>query len=394
MHSIEIKKYYSNVSVKILNVFVANIKRNIYTLSMEKTKFRKQDGRKCQYLDENGKWKSTGKDTIAEAKQWYYSGRGKEKITVAEFAENIMSDTSEGSYLNMLHMVERDNSNFFNYISNKNIQRFIIPYFGNMCFDEITPVIVQDWYNSMRKNDGSRLSSGYANNILNTLSTIFKWAIFRGVTSTNPTKSIIRRTTSDRGRRPYSHEELEIMFPKDNEKLIEIWGSKKIALYFLILRDTGWRPGEILALTPFDLIRSEKSITTAKSFNSFDKKVIDSIKTTKKGMKFKVGMLSDMTYDLFVEVSSDIEYDRQIFVDAYGTNYSSRRMLEIFKKTLSRLGIETEGRPQYALRTTFMTNISNTMSDEKVILLMGHKAWRSCYDQRNPEQVIKKLKTM
>lgn len=54
---------------------------------------------------------------------------------------------------------------------------------------------------------------------------------------------------------------------------------------------------------------------------------------------------------------------------------------------------ETEGRPQYALRTTFMTNISNTMSDEKVMLLMGHKAWRSCYDQRNPEQVIKKLNT-
>ena len=55
---------------------------------------------------------------------------------------------------------------------------------------------------------------------------------------------------------------------------------------------------------------------------------------------------------------------------------------------------ETEGHSQYALRTTFMTNISNTMSDEKVMLLMGHKAWRSCYDQRNPEQVIKKLKMM
>lgn len=55
---------------------------------------------------------------------------------------------------------------------------------------------------------------------------------------------------------------------------------------------------------------------------------------------------------------------------------------------------ETEGRPQYALRTTFMTNISNTMSYEKVMLLMGHKAWRSCYDQRNPEHDIKKLKTM
>ena len=45
-------------------------------------------------------------------------------------------------------------------------------------------------------------------------------------------------------------------------------------------------------------------------------------------------------------------------------------------------------------KETFMTNISNTMSDEKVMLLMGHKALRLCYDHRNPEQVIKKLKTM
>ena len=37
---------------------------------------------------------------------------------------------------------------------------------------------------------------------------------------------------------------------------------------------------------------------------------------------------------------------------------------------------ETEGHPQYALMTTFMTNISNAMSDEKVMLLMGHNAWR------------------
>ena len=51
---------------------------------------------------------------------------------------------------------------------------------------------------------------------------------------------------------------------------------------------------------------------------------------------------------------------------------------------------DTEGRPQYALMTTFMTNISKAMSDEKVMLLIGHKAWRSCYDQRNPETGHKK----
>ena len=37
---------------------------------------------------------------------------------------------------------------------------------------------------------------------------------------------------------------------------------------------------------------------------------------------------------------------------------------------------DTEERPQYALMITFMTNISNAMSDEKVMLLMGHNALR------------------
>ena len=66
-------------------MFLLKILNAIFILySWKKTKFRKQNGRKCQYLDENGKWKSIGKDTIAEAKQWYYSGKGKDKITFSE----------------------------------------------------------------------------------------------------------------------------------------------------------------------------------------------------------------------------------------------------------------------------------------------------------------------
>ena len=73
-------------------MFLLKVLNAIFILySWEKTKFRKQNGRKCQYLDENGKWKSTGKDTIAEAKQWYYSGKGKDKITFSEIS-NTMSD--------------------------------------------------------------------------------------------------------------------------------------------------------------------------------------------------------------------------------------------------------------------------------------------------------------
>ena len=64
------------------------------------------------------------------------------------------------------------------------------------------------------------------------------------------------------------------------------------------------------------------------------------------------------------------------------------------KGSLDSIGIDSEGRPQYSLRTTFMTNISNTMSKDKVMLLMGHKQWRECYDKRTAEDLIKNFKTM
>ena len=71
-------------------MFLLKVLNAIFILySWEKTKFRKQNGRKCQYLDENGKWKSTGKDTIAEAKQWYYSGRGKDNIHDKHIKHNV-----------------------------------------------------------------------------------------------------------------------------------------------------------------------------------------------------------------------------------------------------------------------------------------------------------------
>lgn len=34
------------------------------------------------------------------------------------------------------------------------------------------------------------------------------------------------------------------------------------------------------------------------------------------------------------------------------------------------------------------------MSKDKVMLLIGHKQWRKCYDKHNAEDLIKNFKTM
>ena len=359
---------------------------------MKETRFRKLEGRKVQYLDASGKWKSTGMETITEAKQWYYSGRGRDVVTFADVANTLMSDRSEGSYLNMLDSLDRNNCEAYTNQSNSIIHLHLIPEFGNMPIDEITTINIQDWYSSLRKPDGTKYSNGYTNTMLNAMSTVFKWAMIRGITDHNPVKNVMKRSVGTEGRMPFSKSELNIMLPEDTDRLVQIYGSKKVACYFMILRDTGWRPGEILGLTPFDIIRSEKAITTSKTYNTFEKKIKQSIKTTKKGAKFKVGILSDFTYSLLMDITSGMGYDENIFRRDNGTMYNAEIMNYRFKVTMEKLGISTEGRPQYSMRTTFMTNVAKRMDTDNVMLLMGHKQWRSCYDKRTPEDIVKKIK--
>ena len=40
------------------------------------------------------------------------------------------------------------------------------------------------------------------------------------------------------------------------------------------------------------------------------------------------------------------------------------------------------------------TIYNKSMSKDKVMLLMGHKQWRECYDKRTAEDLINNFKTM
>ena len=113
---------------------------------MSKVRFREIKGRNVQYLEEGGKWTSTGKGSIAEAKEWYYSGKGKRDIKLVDIADGIFTDRSDGSYIDIMQKTGRIQSEEALYIYNVFLKTYILPHLGNIKSRDISSPMVQSWY--------------------------------------------------------------------------------------------------------------------------------------------------------------------------------------------------------------------------------------------------------
>lgn len=359
---------------------------------MEKVRFKGNGiGKAILYLADDGKWKSTGQKTFIEARQWYYETKPKEELTFKVFSDGIFTDESEGSFRFLQTETGRHTKNEWWFHNNGFLHRYLLPFFGDIPMYKITTKMIQSWYLTFKGKTTDKLAPESKRKVLDCLSVIMGYAVYCGLIPTNPVKSIIRIKITNEGREPYTKEELAVMFPEDDKELIEVWGSLMWAVYFLIMRDTGWRPSEISALTEDCYIQKLNGIYTTKSVNSFDKVIQDSIKTSGTGYKYRVGLLSERTGRLLQDLIA-YRHGTLLFQSYAGKLITSSSARCIFKKRMEAIGIKTEERPPYALRTTYMTNIAKTMSREQVEELMGHKQWRACYDKRTAEDILAKIK--
>lgn len=359
---------------------------------MEKVQFRANGiGKAILYRIDDGKWKSTGQKTFIEARQWYYETKPKEEMTFRLFSEGIFTDESEGSFRFLQTATGRHTKNEWWFHNDGFLRRYLNPFFGDIPLYKITTKMIQSWYLTFKGKNTEKLAPESKRKVLDCLSLIMGYAVYCGLIPNNPVKSIIKIKTTSEGREPYTAEELAVMFPEDDKELIEVWGSLMWAVYFLIMRDTGWRPGEIAALTEDCYIEKLNGIYTTQSVDSFDRVIQDSIKTSGTGYKYRVGLLSERTGRLLKDLIA-YRHGTQLFQSYAGKLITSSSSRCIFKKRMEAMHISTEGRPPYALRTTYMTNIAKTMSREQVEELMGHKQWRACYDKRSAEDILTKLK--
>lgn len=345
--------------------------------------YRKRDGRKAEYKTSDGRWISTGFDTIEEAKENARSGEYSFGRIAKEMCDPDGEYVKMGLYLHPNRMQEHYRA------MRAVISSQLIPYFGERDIRAITTRDVQRWVIGMKAVDGSELKPSSKKNYTGVLRSVFRWAIYLGLAESNPVSGIYFMEKDEHGREPFTREELSIMFPEDRDRLLWIWKDIHTALFFMIMRDTGWRPNEVAGLRPSGYSAERRAIYTYDSIMLVTGKPKKGIKTTGRGHDFKVGLLSSQTAGLLEECIATSADGGFVFTHD-GLPLKQHMIDKAFSSALKRLGLKH--RPPYSLRTTFLTEMIKVSDSETVMELMGHNQWHSCYDQRKPLDVIDKLR--
>jgi len=164
--------------------------------------------------------------------------------------------------------------------------------------------------------------------------------------------------------------DVKALFPTEKTELKRIWRTQKYICAFLILRDTGLRPGELVALKWRDWNPEIKFFPILRAIESGSK---GKEKGTKTGAT-KPAIITD-------QAAAEIEAlrkkakpkpDDYIFANKYNVPYATHRLSWNFHKAVERAGINRPELTPYWLRHTFNTRCLETMDEKLVQHLMGH----------------------
>lgn len=134
----------------------------------------------------------------------------------------------------------------------------ILPYLGRLKVNEITPMTIRSWQNTMI-NDKNGYSQTYLRAMNNQLSAIMNYAVKYYSLPSNPCS-----ITGSIGKK--NADAMKIWTKDEYERVIRFVHSPSYHLAFEILYWTGMREGEMLALTPADILDNRK-IVVNKTFS-------------------------------------------------------------------------------------------------------------------------------
>lgn len=342
------------------------------------------------------RWISTGTHDKTEAIVWatQHLGAGmpdsiKDKLTLENFARPFVDNDFK-------QLQDRDVARGKIIGSQKYaniaalIQRYIIPAQGKFIIKHITSTLVEDWL--VQEKD---ITNCTKNSILYAYKLLLNEAIRAGVIVDNPIEKIPPFAYHSKEKECFTLTELNTLFPQDKDELIELWGGLMWATYFCILRDTGFRPGEVAGLSP-SCINKDGGVYTEQSINPVTHLLQESIKTTHKGQAYKIGYLSQQTLNLVNELKQTdrVKKFNLLFTvqtkSLYITTASGNAQL---KKVCEKINLDLGKRTLYSFRHTFNTMIFNKVDEKTRLELMGHTANVKTYDHRTAEDRLKNLTT-
>ncbi len=369
-----------------------------------KYRFRHQKGRYIQvsFAHIPGKWASTGTHNQTEAVLWAENkleedlkGMNNKKIyTFREFSENFFSTEDPHNWRKRQESRNHYYEDSFYLQHESRLKMYILPAFGDYLITAINDVMIDDWFLDLTKaKTHKKLADGTKNKILKCLRIIMEEARRQHLIDRNPAKDVLLINERNKKREPFTDIDLFKMFPKEENDLLYIWGNRTWATYFLIMRDTGFRPGEVAALTPSNISYDHQGVYTERSIDYRTREIKERIKTSNKGFQYKVGLLTKQTITQLRKLidEKNIPDDNLLFRVKGGNAIIPDSANKHLKLSMERAEVDLAGRTQYSLRHSFETALAGNV-DQKILLeLMAHTNYRPEYDHRSPEDILRQL---
>ena len=344
-----------------------------------------------------GRWFSSGTDNLVDAIHWAddkvesdLKGKGfsQQDRTFEDFARDFF--TPKDPY--GIRIRDRKHGNHFEEPYYKAKQRwvnlYIIPRFGKQTINSIGSVAIEEWFLDLKSTkNGKDLSDDTKNKILIAFRDVLKEAVRQGYVPNNAADDVQMINEVNIPRVPFTPEEMNMLFPEDDKELLKIWGSVMWATYFLIFRDTGFRPCEIHGLSKGQYYPELHGLFTKSSVNLARERK-DRIKTTGKGKDYKVGILTAQTERFLNRHILECKDDFLFLIDGRFVNTSTTN--KHFVLSAGRV-VPLNGRTQYCMRHSFETDLAGKVENKVVAELMAHTSFNPTYDHRTPEMLLKEL---
>lgn len=269
---------------------------------------------------------------------------------------------------------------------------YIIPKWGSYRISSIRKREVEEWlFDVTGIRTRKALVNESKNKILDCFRKILEEAVDSNLIQANPLTRLALFPPDGEPTEPFTKEECEAFFPPDRKQCLYIWGSENWYAYFLTMYMTGWRPGEVAALKPDLWYRSEQAIVARRNITK-KRELKDSIKTSKKGMKFKVAFIPHRLQQELLLLEPKIANPDGLFFSVNNRPIETNSANKHLRLSAPRAEVDLRDRTQYSFRHAFATDLHVVAPENIVNSLMGHTKYRAEYDRRDEVKMIETLK--
>lgn len=359
---------------------------------------KRGQGEGCIYKRSDGTWAAvitTGRDEKGHQKRQFIYG--KTRTEVAEKLLKTQNDMKTGAYIKptkatlgewldkWLEQYKRNDLRPTTYSSyEQHIRVHIKPSIGHVLLQDLTPEMVQKFYNEKYKTGRYDGEGGLSSATVRKIHNILHEALDQAVLN-----SLIYRNAADATKRPkLSQKEIKIFTVEEQNKFMSLLKDEYLGAAFLMDLSTGMRLGELLALKwkNVDLeqgivwVRESVARVRTHDPNDVKTKLITQPPKTKSG--YRDIPLHDIIIDLLKahkekqeakihEADSDFTNNGLVFCTENGNYIEPRNFMRKFYSLLNKAGIPMTN--VHSMRHTFATRLFEANESPKTVQeLMGH----------------------